>query len=487
MSKSTKLIAVVAVLAVAYPAAAWYTGKSVEAKLTESSQNQAKSSPYVKIIKQDYQRGIFSSTQDTTLELTFPGMKKPDFPMPGADTNAAEQPATDNPATAASPAAEPAVAEKASKPLQIHFINHIQHGPLPAFRGYGAALIKTELVLDAESKAQLAKLFGTANALEITSRLNYGGSGRVSISSPAFNTVMEKDKEKVNWQGLSLEVGFEKDYKAFNVVMSAPGLTVDGLEGQSFKLGAVSLKGEVTQAYPGTRLYLGKTETTVANISYTDKVEAKKSFTLDQFKLGTEATMKDELMDFVARIGAAKLSFDNQEFTDFHYDYGVKRIHGPSLAKISVAYTDVMSAPGDPDKRAALKAVWDEVAAIVLQKEPELVLERLSVMTVDGEAKLAGSAKLAGATAADTANPMLLLPKLQSNLDVTLTEALVAKLGGASQKDPEAQKAAQAAMAQQIQAFEGQGFITRSGKLLSSKIEWKQGALTINGKPFSKQ
>ncbi|MFZ6732892.1 YdgA family protein [Undibacterium sp. Ji42W] len=496
MSKSTKLIAVVVVLAIAYPAAAWYTGKNVETKLTETSLNQAKSSPYVKVIKQEYQRGVFSSTQDTTLELTFPGMKKPDFPLPGAsadagtDANTAGRPGTDNPVAAdapVAPAADPAVAEKTSKPLQIHFINHIQHGPLPGFRGYGAALIKTELVLDAESKAQLAKLFGTVNPIDITSRLNYGGSGRVSISSPAFNTVMEKDKEKVNWQGLSLEVGFEKDYKAFNVVMSVPGLTVDGLEGQSFKLGAVSLKGEVTQAYPGTRLYLGKTETTVANISYTDKADTKKSFILDQFKLGTEANMKDELMDFAARIGATKLSFDNQEFTDFHYDYGVRRIHGPSLAKISVAYTDAMSAPGDPEKTAALKAVWDEVAAIVLQKEPELVLERLSVMTVDGEAKLSGSAKLVGATAADAANPMLLLPKLQSNLDVTLTETLVAKLGGANQKDPEAQKAAQDALAQQIQAFEGQGFITRSGKLLSSKIEWKQGALTINGKPFSKQ
>lgn len=492
MSKSTKLIAVVAVLAVAYPAAAWYTGKSVEAKLTESSQNQAKSSPYVKVIKQDYQRGIFSSTQDTTLELTFPGMKKPDFALPGAgdDTNTAEQPATDQPATDGSPAgappADPAVAERASKPLQIHFINHIQHGPLPGFRGYGAALIRTELVFDAETKAELAKMFGTNNPLEITSRLNYGGSGRVSISSPAFNNVMAKDKDKVTWQGLSLEVGFEKDYKALNVLMNAPGLTVEGQEGQSFKMGAVSLKGEVTQAYPGTRLYLGKTEASVANISFTDTVDVKKSVNLDQFKLVTEANMKDDLMDFAARIGAAKLSIDHQEFSDFHYDYGVRRLHGPSLAKISVAYMDLAGAVGDPEKKAALKAVWDEVAAVFLQKEPELVLERLSVMTADGEAKISGSAKLVGATPADAANPMLMLPKLQSNLDVTLTEALAAKFGGASQKDPEAQKAAQDAMAQQIQAFEGQGFITRSGKLLSSKIEWKQGRLTINGKPFSR-
>jgi len=486
VNKSMKLIAVVVVLAASYPAASWYTGKQVEAKLTESN-DQSKFSPYVKVIKQDYQRGVFSSVQETTLELTLanlPGLKKPDFPGPDA-ADQSDDDVAEEPVDASGSAAEtvPAPTEKAAKPVQLRFINRIQHGPLPGFSGFGAASIKTELVLDEETKAQLAKVFGTANPLEISAKLNYGGGGRVNISSPAFNTVLEKDKEKVVWQGLTMEVGFVKDYKDINVNFNAPGLSVDGSDGLSFKLGAISLKGDVSRAYPANSLYLGKTEASIASINVTDPEGPQKSFTLEQFKLSTDASMKDELVDLAAKIGVSKFVLDQKAFSDFHYDYGVKRLHGPSLAKISTAYTNAMS---DPEKLGTLKVVWDEVAPLILQKDPELVLERLSVMTADGEAKLVGSAKLAGATATDIANPIMIISKIQSNLDITLTETLVAQMAGTSQKDPEMQKAALASLNQQISAFEGQGFITRNGKMLNSKIEWKQGSLSVNGKPFSR-
>ncbi|MFZ6872449.1 YdgA family protein [Undibacterium sp. Di27W] len=483
MNKSTKLIAVVVALAASYPAASWYTGKRVEAKLTESN-DQAKSSPYVKVVKQDYKRGVFSSVQDTTLELTlanFPGAKKSDLPLP----EAAETP--EAPADGSAPvdpaAATANVEAKEPKPLQIHFINYIQHGPLPGFAGFGAASIKTELVLDAESKAELAKVFGNASPLEISSRLSYGGGGRVTVSSPAFNTVLEKDQEKVAWQGLKMEVGFGKDYKDVNINLNAPGLTIDTPDGKAFKFAGISVKGDVSAAYPATNLYLGKTESTIASISFADPAEAKKSFTLEQLKLTTDANLKDDLFDMLAKFGIGKVVIDQQTYSDFHYDYGVRRLHAPSLAKISTAYSKT---GGDPEKMAALKTVWDEVAPLVLQKEPELFLDRLSVMTPDGEAKLSGTAKVVGATAADFNNPMLMLSKIQSSLDVTLTEGLVAKLGGASQKDPDIQKAAMDAMNQQVSAFVERGYINKNGKLLSSKIEWKQGNLTVNGKPFSR-
>ncbi|MFZ6657268.1 YdgA family protein [Undibacterium sp. TJN19] len=477
MKKSAQLIAVVVALAVIYPAAAWYTGKRVEAKL-KGPQAQTTSSPYVKVIKDDYQRGVFSSVQDTTIEIdlaSFPMGKKP--ALPGADA-----PVPGTPEVPVPDAPVAAVPEAPPKPIQLHFINRIQHGPLPGFRGFGAAAIKTELVFDDAAKAELAKVFGTASPLQISSNLSYGGGGHVAISSPAFTTTLEKDREKIAWQGLTMDVDFEKDYKAFRVNGSAPGLAMESLDGKSIKIGAITLKSDVTQAYPGTSLYLGKTDASLLSIVYSDKTDAKKDFSLDQFTLGSDVSSKDDLIGLIVRIGVAKISVDQQSFSDLHYDYGVRRIHGPSLAKMLVAYSNT---PGELEKLAAVKTVWDEVAPALLQKEPELVLERISVVTSDGEAKLSGTAKLVGATATDLSNPMLMLTKVQANADVVLTDTLIAKVGGASQKDPEAQKAALDAMNMQIAALTEQGFIERKGKLLSSKIEWKDGKLTINGKPFS--
>ena len=492
MNKSTKLVTLVVVLAATYPAAAWYTGKRVETSLVDP-RDQITSSPYVKVLKQDYQRGVFSSVQDVIFEFNTAGAiaaTKAGLPETEAGASAtAETQTAENTTgnTAAEPAANPEVAaasvEKVQKPMQLHVINRIKHGPLPGFAGFGAATIETELVLDADSQAEVTKLFGKVKPLEILTRLGYTGGGHVTISSPSLTTVMEKNKEKVNWQGFKMDVDFEKEYKTFKFNASAPGLTIDGKEGQSLKMGTVLIKGDMTRAYPTVNLFLGKTEMAVTSLSFDDQVETKKSFSLDQFKLTVDTDLKDELVAMMARIGINKLKIDKEELSDIHYDYGVKHIHGPSLAKILEAYKKMA---GDPEKISLVKAAWEEVAPTILQKEPEFVLERLSVVTSEGEAKLLGSAKLLGATAADLANPMMLLPKVQAALDVTLTEGLVAKLGGGSQTDPEMQKVATENMNKQIAVFVEQGYINHAGKLLSSKLEWKQGQLTVNGKPFSR-
>ena len=483
MKKSTQLIAVVVALAALYPAAAWYTGKRVEEQLA-GAKSQPQASPYVKVVKQDYQRGVFSSVQDTTIELTltnFPGAKKTD----AAAVTQAEPAAGDAAPSAEAAAAETAVeaVPEARKPVQLHFINRIQHGPLPGFSGFGAAAIKTELVLDAESKAQLAKVFGTANPLDISTRLGYAGGGRVSISSPAFNTVLEKERDKISWQGLNLEVSFEKDYKTFTLALNAPGLSIEGPDGKSAKLGAISMKAEGSKAYPGTSIYLGTLNASLASFNFINTAVDSKSMSLEQLTLATDTSMKDDLIDGMAKIGIGKISYDKQEYSGIHYDYGIKRLHGPSIAKISAAYSNTA---GDMEKIAAIKAAWEEVAPQILQKEPEFVLERLSAVTPDGEAKMAGSAKLIGASLADFANPLFLITKIQANLDITMTDSLIAKYNESSQKDPDMQKVAQENMDRQIAAFIEAGFINRNGKSLSSKLEWKQGKMTVNGKPFSK-
>lgn len=485
MSKNTKLVALVVAIAVAYPAASWYTGKRVEAEIA-SNKDQTAYPPYFKIVKQDYQRGVFSSEQDITLELDFakfPSSKKPGLPGAEAESLAGN----DHPPSGDADVMQTAKADNYGEDrqaLQVRVINHIKHGPLPGFTGFGAARIQTEFVLDDVDQAKLTKLFGNAKAVEITTRLGYAGGGHLSVSSPAITTETEKDHDKVAWQGIKLEMDFAKNYSSLSMSANAPGLTVDSVDGQSFKLGAVSLKAEMTRAYPtGAPLFLGKSEMGVESINFVGKPETKTSFLLDQIKISSDADMKDDLIAMAVKAGIGKMKIKDDEFSEIHYDYGASRIHGPSFAKFIEAYSKMA---GNPDKAAELKAVWDEVAPILLQKEPEITLERLSVVTADGEAKLTGNAKIVGASAADLANPMMLISKVKSNLDVTLTDSLVAKFGSASQKDPEMQKMAMENMNRQISAFVDQGYINRNGKLLTSKLEWQQGHFTVNGKPFSR-
>ena len=52
------------------------------------------------------------------------------------------------------------------------------------------------------------------------------------------------------------------------------------------------------------------------------------------------------------------------------------------------------------------------------------------------------------------------------------------------QKDPNARSMMLSGAKASIGAMEGQGYILRKDKTLSSQLVWKNGKLTINGKPY---
>ena len=66
--KKAAVLAVIALPLVAYTGGAWYLGQRIQ----NSHDNQAKQVegiPNVKLVKRDYQRGLFSSTETVTIEL----------------------------------------------------------------------------------------------------------------------------------------------------------------------------------------------------------------------------------------------------------------------------------------------------------------------------------------------------------------------------------------------------------------------------------
>jgi uncharacterized protein YdgA (DUF945 family) len=120
------------------------------------------------------------------------------------------------------------------------------------------------------------------------------------------------------------------------------------------------------------------------------------------------------------------------------------------------------------------------VGVELLKRDPELVIDRISFAMPEGDAKLSGSVRLVGFDEADldgAGAPMALVQKLDARIDAAVSEALLEKLvaagGGAAQWE------------QQLAAFEEQGYVTRADGRLSTRIEFRQGALTLNGKAFT--
>ena len=158
MKKSSVALAVVAALAVAYPAASWVSGKRLETKLSKTDKKDVLFANF-KIVKQTYTRGIFSSKQESTIEFDVAGMSPTASTMSLQDQAGQDPQDPQDPTSAMAADPQPEM-PKILKPVQFQIVNYIQHGPVPGIVGIAAGKIDTEFVMDATTKEEIKRIFG---------------------------------------------------------------------------------------------------------------------------------------------------------------------------------------------------------------------------------------------------------------------------------------------------------------------------------------
>lgn len=480
MKKSSLAIAVVAALAIAYPAASWVTGKRLETKLSQLNTNEVMFSKF-KIVKQNYTRGVFSSTQESTIEISYADM----LPTAAATPANFQEPEAATTGTAAEPAEAAPDMMPVIKPVQIQIINHITHGPIPGIAGIGAGKIETEFVLDAATVAEIKKIFGDKKFLELQTILNYGGGGIVKMSSPAINTVVGVRQDKLDWKGLNLEFGFDAAYKKLKFDFNAPGMDVVSSDGSTtMNLGAIKMTGDAERAYADGILYVGTSKATISGISFSNKLAPNTGFNLKDLVLESNTTRKNDLFDSALKLGIQQIQINSKDIGSFHYDYSLLNLHGPSFNHIFTALyvTDPKSLTAE--KIAEMQGNIKKHGAELLKHQPVLSLDRLSLTGKNGEFKASGKLQFLDVKPEDLDNPMLLLAKLDSKADVNLAESLVQELINGTQTEPEARNMMMGMFKTSVEPYEAQGYIVRNGGNLSSQILWKNGKLTINGKAY---
>nr|WP_315472665.1 YdgA family protein [uncultured Undibacterium sp.] len=480
MKKSSLAIAVVAALAIAYPAASWVTGKRLETKLSQINASEVLFSNF-KIVKQNYTRGVFSSTQESTIEFSYADI----FPATAATPASFQEPEAETAGAASEPAEAAPDMMPIIKPIQIQIINHITHGPIPGIAGIGAGKIDTEFVLDAATVAEIKKIFGDKKYLELQTVLNYGGGGTVKMSSPAVNTVVGVRQDKLNWKGLNLEFGFDAAYKKLKFDFNAPGMDIVSSDSSTtMNLGAIKMSGDAERAYMDGILYVGTSKASISSISFSNKLAPNAGFNLKDLVLESNTTRKTDLFDSVLKMGIQQIQVNNTEFGSFHYDYSLQNLHGPSFNRLFDALYAMDRKNLTPEKMAEIQGSLKKHGGEMLKYQPVLSLDRLSLTGKSGEFKASGKLLFVDVKPEDLENPMLLLAKLESKADVTLAESLVQELINGTQTEPEARNMMLGMFKTSVEPYEAQGYIVRNGGNLSSQILWKNNKLTINGKAY---
>ncbi|QDF99179.1 hypothetical protein CJ010_22875 [Azoarcus sp. DD4] len=461
MNTPVRIAVVAATVALAYPASAWYLGQRVETALNEQYAQLA-DLPYLRVVERNYDRGVFGATETVTVE----------FADPRPATAEGEQGA-------------------AAQPLRLTVLTRIKHGPLPGFSTLAAAVADSELVLDEAARKEIATVLGDRKPVELHTVYRFDGGGTGTLTSPAFATTLPANGDgsasRVSWDGVKLDLDFSAGLKQYSLQGNAPKLEIED-DSMRLVLAGLALEGKQQRVFDDDALlYAGTQKLSAAELSFQPKAgadEASMPVLLQQLAYDIEAPVNGEFLDIVARIGAAVVKVGDQDYGPAHYDLSLKHLHARTTAKL---YRELMKVSGDPtlastgDAAGAALSALSGPAMELLSHSPEISLDRISFNSPHGEARVAARIKLADIKPEDYSNAFALIGKVDASGEAALPLGLLT----AWQGDGEVGARKAARFNQQLAGLTAQGYVTQEAGLVKSALVFRQGQLTINGKPFN--
>ncbi|MCE1181114.1 MAG: YdgA family protein [Rhodocyclales bacterium] len=446
MKKTAHLPAIAAAIALAYPAAAWYMGKQLEAHLDEAYRTVAEQT-MVKIVERKFSRGVFSS--DETVTLAFPGI-----PLSQAQA--------DN--------------ETGSKMLHINFQPHYRHGPLPGLSRFAKASFSSELIVPADLQASVREFFGDQKPLLLTGHYAFDGSSRLNIDSPAVTQKFMPEKfgslATLEWQGFSGQIESHSKLTESTFNFSLPGLALKEGNDVPLAISGIRIEGTQHKLLENEPLLQGGTTTLSIdeiNISATGKTTPMPfAFKIKQASEKSSVELKGEHIDLNLEFAATTLQINNQNYAPAILRCAWRHIHARPLAQLYRQFVEFSAQPTDtpPATRGQLliEKIKQPLLAI-LAENPQFAIDQLSFQTADGPFKLSAEAKLKQLEGNDLENPNAWAKALVAEAQISIPRSLAQ-----TQAPPE-----------RIDSLIAQGLLTPAGNMLSSQGKLNQEGLYING------
>ncbi len=457
------LVAAVIALPLAYAGSTAYIGKKTQAGIGEFTKAITDFSSRIKVVKQDYKSGFFSSSDETTF----------------------------------------AIGDKPSD--QITLRTQIQHGPLPGLTSVGSSRTTTTFVFPAHIQNQLQKLFGDQTPVTITTTTGFSGGFDARLSSPSAKATIEG--ASLDWKGLDSRLS--KSGAGFQFDLNSDGLATIDPKGARTQLNGFKLGGSANPMSGFSDVWLGKSSMSIESFE-TSSTNSKDGVTkIGKTSIDTEIDTKATgFVDQTIKINVAKLEIDKESYGSARFNYAIKHIDATALNSISQSLLKSSAAvtKGDASPSSAMMAASEISEALkaagirIMKNQPVFEIEKVSIAMPAGETKLSGVLKLGTITDEQfQQNPILLLAKIEASGDLQLSKAGFKQLVTAQQKSgAKKMGASEEAINQMItsstQTMEAQinqlvlaGFATEKGDLVASKFMFKEGQVLMNGKPFSIQ
>jgi len=489
-----KIITVVVVLVALLLVAPWGVGKLAEKRLDHGLNQLVEAAPYLTVVERKYTHGWFKSEQVVTFEVFSTWMKamspkaiedamkeegaapdiEADVVLPADEAVAAA--AAPAPSEEGAPAEESAVPEVAPKPdemMRFTVRNEILHGPVLGFSGFGIARVDSHLVMSDTTRKEIEEIFGPKDPLEVSTRVGFLGGGTTTFKSEGRTIKPNDSKAVISWETFKLAIGFSKNADKYDIDGKLPRLEInDSGDKNKIVLTDMTIDGDGERVrgdlYDGdvnfgikqfTMTADDGTNVEVNDLHYLVNSETKSDFTGVSAKTGLGA------------VKAKELAAQGIVIKEVHYDIGVQHLHAPTLEKIMADFKAMYAKPlaNTMEAKEIMFAPLKEHGMELLKYDPVFVIDRIGIVTPEGDGYIKGVVKLKGATAEDfAADSMVIFTKIDADITIDLSEKMI-------QKFPNGSTGAGAMV--------DAGYAKREGDRLICKIVFAKGELTVNGKP----
>ena len=491
-----KIVIVVVVLAAVLLLAPFAVGRLAEARLNKGLDKLVEEMPYVVIADRKWSGGWFKSEQLVTLQVseTWVKMMNPEAvkaileqdnqeaeaamdaegtaqeplpetnpeSVPDGQESAGEEPAPD------APVAPTAI------PASFTIRNEVLHGPVLGLSGFGIARVDTHLDLPADVKAKIAEVFGPKPALTTRTRVHFFGGATTTFTSEGRTIKPKEDEGEFTYETFKMSVGVSGNADKYDVDGGMAGARGKGKDGGTFSMKGMTLGGDGKRVLGD--IYDGDFAFKIQEIAVTgpDDVEV---MSLQDLHYIVESKTQDDFVTIGAKLGTGAFKSKDMadlglEIKEVHYDFSLRHLQIAALNNMMKSMRDMYASPllNPADIENTIIGPMKEHGTELLKHDPEFSFDRVGLVTPEGEGVLKDVIKFIGVTPEDltSAGAMGLIGKLEADITIEVAQKL-------AEKFPNGATMAGAAV-------DG-GYAKREGDKLVCKVLFKNGELTVNGKP----
>lgn len=495
-----KVVTLVIVLVLVLVAAPWGIGRIAEQRVNAGLDKLVEEAPYLTIVERKWTPGWFRSEQEVTFEVfgdltrafaevaaeaekqTAPAatdidavasaaapleaVAEPDATKTAQNSEAPEGAAEEAPEEAPEEEAKPP-----AEPVRFTVRNEILHGPVLWPASLGLARVNTKFVLSDDIRKGIVEFFGTDEPFRLSTRVGFFGGGTTSFAADARTIKVKDGTGQIAYDDLEIDVGYSKNLDSIDIDGGWAKVEASSPDGGQFVMRGLRVKGDSRRVRG--ELYDGDVKFVIDQMTIVDKDKVETGIADIHYIVTT--SLEGDFMDVGAKVGSGKVTSPQLQalqldLSEVHYDFTVRHLQADALDKMMVAfkkaYTQPMTDAAAVD--TALTAPLKEHGLELLKNNPEFVIERMGIVTPDGEGVIKGVVRLDGVVPEDFAMGALgLLGKIDADITIELAQKLIEKIPNG---------ATGAGMAVD------QGYAKREGEKLVSRIEFKKGELQINGK-----